>query len=281
MRFFPFAALLALIGGCAQAPASIERDVVYTPPGWPAALAADIHLPRQPGPRPAVLLVHGGGWEGRERSDMDGIAGRLAARGFVVMNVSYRFAPAHRFPAQLHDLQLATRWLRSNAARYAIDPARIGAFGYSSGGHLAALLGTVGAGEALDQPHGGKDARLQAVVAGGAPLDLRKFTGGRLVPQFLGTTLAENPALFAAASPVTHVTPDDPPMFLYHGGGDTLVDVSHSQDMKRALDAAGVRAELRVVPILGHVPTFLLARGTENEAMDFLTAILAPSPQRK
>jgi acetyl esterase/lipase len=278
MKFHRFAAIVALVSGCAQSSHSVERDVVYTPPGWPAALAADIHAPRHPGPRPAVLLVHGGGWEGRSRSDMDGIAGRLAERGFVVMNISYRFAPAYLFPAQLHDVQQATRWLRANAARYAIDPARIGAFGYSSGAHLVALLGTVSAGDSLDQPHGGKEARLQAVVAGGAPLDLRKFTGGRLVPQLLGTTLDRDPALFAAASPVVHVTPDDPPMFLYHGGGDTTVDVSHSEDMKRALDRAGVRAELRVVPLLGHILTFLLARGTENEAMDFLEAILGSPP---
>ena len=65
-------------------------------------------------------------------------------------------------------------------------------------------------------------------------------------------------------------------MFLYHGAGDTIVDVSHAEDMKRVLDRAGVRAELRIVPLLGHVLTFLLARGTENEGMDFLESILMP-----
>jgi len=281
LKLFPLVAFLALIGGCSQPSHQVERDVVYTPPGWPAALAADIHVPGSEAPRPAVLLVHGGGWERRHRGDMDGIAARLAARGFVVMNVAYRFAPAHRFPAQLHDLQQAVRWLRASAARYGVDPARVGAFGYSSGAHLAALLGTVSDGDALDQPYGGKDTRLQAVVAGGAPLDLRKFTVGRMVPQFLGATQAGNPALFAAASPIVHVTPDDPPMFLYHGGGDTLVDVSHAEDMKRALDQAGVRAELRILPLLGHIPTFLLARGTHNEAMEFLAAILATKPKSR
>jgi acetyl esterase/lipase len=265
-----------LAAGCAQSRYRVDSNVVYTPPGWPVALAADIYVPDGRAPRPAVLVVHGGGWERRARDDMDGIAGRLAARGFVVMNVAYRFAPAHRFPAQLHDLQQAVRWMRSVGAGYGIDPRRIGAFGYSSGGHLAALLGTVSNGDPLDRPHGGAQTRLQAVVAGGMPSDLRKFAGGRLVPQFLGATRAENPALFAAASPILHVSSDDPPMFLYHGGGDRLVDVSHAEDMKRALDEAGVRTELRVVPLLGHVLTFLLARGTENEAMDFLQVVLTP-----
>lgn len=260
----------------APAGAEVVRDIVYTPPGWPEALAADLHLPDGPGPHPAVLVVHGGGWERRSRADMESIAERLAARGFVAMNVSYRFAPAHRFPAQLHDLQQALRWLRAAAPRYGVDAQRVGAFGYSAGGHLAALLGTVSAGDALDAPHGGLQTRLQAVVAGGAPSDLRKFSGGRLVPQFLGTTLQEKPELFALASPIVHVSHGDPPMFLYHGGGDALVDLSHAEDMKRALDAARVRAELRVVPLLGHVLTFLLARGTEDQAMDFLQVELSP-----
>lgn len=250
--------------------------MTFTPTGWPQPLKADLYLPRPPGPHPAVLVIHGGGWEGRSRGDMEGIAERLAARGFVAMNVSYRFAPAYRFPAQLHDLQQALRWLRAAAPRYAVDRNRIGAFGYSSGGHLAALLGTVSAGDVLDTPYGGPATRLQAVVAGGAPTDLRKFTGGRLVPQFLGATQRENPELFALASPIVHVTPDDPPVFLYHGRGDALVDVSHAEDMKRALDQAGVRAQLRIVPLLGHVLTFLLARTAEDEAMDFLQAMLLP-----
>lgn len=267
--------LLAVVFPAAsQFDAQIHREVVYTPPGWPQELAADLHLPAGRGPHPAVLVIHGGGWERRTRADMESIAVRLAARGFVAMNVSYRFAPAHKFPAQVHDMQHAVRWLRAAAPRYNIDPKRIGAFGYSAGAHLAAMLGTISEGDELDRPYGGADTRLQAVVAGGTPSDLRKFTGGRLVPQFLGYKLQEKPELFALASPVVHVTPGDAPMFIYHGGGDTLVDLSHAEDLKRALDDAKVRAELRVVPVIGHVLTFMLARGTEDEGMDFLAEVL-------
>jgi acetyl esterase/lipase len=269
--------LLLAVVSCSglRASSQIERDVVYTPAGWPQALAADLYLPSGRGPHPAVVVIHGGGWERRTRADMESIAERLAARGFVAMNVSYRFAPAHRFPAQVHDLQHAVRWLRAAAPRYNIDPKRIGAFGYSAGAHLAAMLGTISDGDELDRPHGGADTRLQAVVAGGTPSDLRKFTGGRLVPQFLGAKLQEKPELFALASPVVHVSRGDAPMFIYHGGGDTLVDLSHAEDLKRALDDAKVRAELRVVPVIGHVLTFMLARGTEDEAIEFLWQVLA------
>jgi acetyl esterase/lipase len=275
MRAALILVLTLALSASSLADGQVQRDIVYTPPGWPQELAADLHLPSGRGPHPAVLVIHGGGWERRTRADMESIAARLAARGFVAMNVSYRFAPTHLFPAQVHDLQHAVRWLRAAAPRYDIDPKRIGAFGYSAGAHLAAMLGTISDGDALDRPYGGADTRLQAVVAGGTPSDLRKFTGGRLVPQFLGAKLQEKPELFALASPIVHVTPGDAPMFLYHGGGDTLVDLSHAEDLKRALDEAKVRAELRVVPVLGHVLTFMLARGTEDEAMDFLAGVLA------
>lgn len=264
-------AALILLASLVASPAGAEvlRGVVYTPSSWPQALAADIHLPREPGPRPAVLLVHGGGWQGRTRGDMESLAQRLAARGFVAMNVSYRLAPAYQFPAQLRDLEQAFEWLREAAPRYGVDPERIGAFGYSAGGHLAALLGTMGSGE----------ARLRAVVAGGAPTDLRKIARGPIVPQFLGATLQERPEVYAAASPIARVSADAAPMFLYHGAADWLVDRSHAEDMKRALDAAQVRAELRLVPFLGHFLTFALARSAEDEAMDFLESTLASPPR--
>ena len=238
---------------------------MYSPRDWPAVLAADLYIPRSEGLRPAVLVVHGGGWKGGQRGDMDRIAERLAERGFVVMNASYRLAPAHRFPAQLQDLQQALGWLRAAAPRYGVDPRRVGGFGYSAGAHLVALLGTI------DTP----GSRLQALVTGGLPSDLRRYPDGKLVIQLLGATFEENPALFAAASPIVHVSAGDPPMFLYHGALDKTVDPSHSVEMKRALDRAGVRAELRTVPLLGHLLTFVLARGTESEAMDFLEEVLS------
>jgi acetyl esterase/lipase len=268
--------LLVFVSAARAASYTVERDVVYTPAGWPESLGADVYLPLAANaPRPAVLLVHGGGWRSRSRHDMNGIAKRLAARGFVVMNVSYRFAPAHRFPAQVHDLQVALRWLRANAARYRIDPARIGGFGYSAGAHLVTLLGLLGPADALDQPHGGEATRLQAIVAGGLPADLRKFTGGTLVPQFLGTTQEQDAQPFAAASPVLYATPGDPPVFLYHGGSDTLVPPDHAEDMKRALDQAGVRAELRVIGGYGHIGLFLFGTEVEDQGMAFLEASLA------
>lgn len=82
-----------------------HEQLRYSPKDWPEALHADVYQPQGPGPFPAVLLVHGGGWARGEPADMAPIAEALAGAGFVVMNAAYRFAPEHRFPAQLHDLQ--------------------------------------------------------------------------------------------------------------------------------------------------------------------------------
>lgn len=259
---------------------AVVRDVSYAPPGWPQTLAADVFVPDSAGRLPAVLLVHGGRWESGSRAETQGIAEQLAEAGFVVVNADYRLAPAYRFPAPLHDLQLAVRWMRANADRFRIDPERIGAFGYSSGAHLVSLLATVGGDDPLATPHGGADTRLAAVVAGGTPADLRLYGKGRGCPEFLGGTAMELPAIHALASPITHVTPDDPPMFLYHGALDDIVPVEHAKAMVAALTAAGVPAELHIVRGVGHVALAVFSGPVVTEAIHFLDRRLRPGANK-
>jgi len=244
--------------------------VVYTPPQWPTKLRADLYQPTAGGSHPGVLLVHGGGWERGERGDMDSIAEALAEAGFVVMNISYRFAPEHRFPAQLHDLQQAVRWMRDNAGDIRLDADRVAGFGYSAGAHLVALLGVSAGVDALDAPYGGPETRLQAVVAGGTPADLRRYPGGKLVPQFLGGTQQDIPERFALASPVVHVDAASPPHFLYHGTQDMLVDIAHAEALLEALQQAGVPAELYRMRLRGHITAFLTDGGAVRRAIGFL-----------
>lgn len=249
---------------------TVHKDVTFTPVQWPKSLLADVYVPEGPGPFPAVLLIHGGGWYSGDREQVQSIAERTAKRGYVVMNATYRLSPDYRFPDAVHDLQQAVRWLRGHAAEYKADAGHIGAFGYSAGAHLAAMLGTISEGDPLDRRYGGRETRVQAVVAGGTPTDLRKFPGGTMVPDFLNTTLQEKPEVYALASPITHITPDDPPFFLYHGGMDMLVPVDHAEDMKVALDAAGVFAELYILRGREHLTAFLTDWGAVDAALDFL-----------
>ncbi|MDB5972294.1 MAG: Acetyl esterase/lipase [Hydrocarboniphaga sp.] len=248
----------------------VRRDVVFTPPDWPQALKADVYVPKGKGPFPAVLVIHGGGWDSGDREQVAGIARRVAARGYVAVNATYRLAPGSISPAQFQDVQQAVLWMRANAAVYRIDPQRIAAFGYSAGAHLAALLGGIGESGPLGKP----GAAVQAVVAGGTPTDLSKWPAGKLVPQLIGGDRAHKPAEYQAASPVTCVDAGDPPVFLYHGGMDSLVPIDHAEDYKALLDAAGVPCELFVLRGRGHILAFLSDGPAVEAGIEFLDRYL-------
>lgn len=251
----------------------VLHDQRFTPADWPQTLTADIYLPDTPDTelRPAVMMVHGGGWEGRSKDDMTPIAKRFARHGYVVINVSYRFAPEFRFPAQLHDLQLARHWIDAHTAEWRIDRARIAGLGYSSGAHLVSLLALVaGTDSPLDRPYGGADTGFAAVVSGGTPADLRLWDSGRLLIQLLGGTKEELPEAYAAASPLTHVHAGAPPFFLFHGTWDDLVPPEHARVLFTALQSHGVHAELYWMRWRGHITAFLLRGDAEAAALDFL-----------
>lgn len=241
---------------------SLTRNISYTPPAWPAKLSGDLYVPRRQSAAPAVLLVHGGGWEGGDgRWQMEPIAKQLARRGYGVFNVTYRMAPRWIYPAPVEDLQEAIQWLRSHADIYRLDPQRIAVFGYSAGGHLALLTGL------LDGP---QDSRVRAIVAGGVPTDLRFYPAGRLVPQFLGGTIRQIPERFKDASPVSHVKKCSPPVFIYHGTCDRLVPPEHPLALMAELTRWNVRHETYWVEGRDHIPTFLMPAGSVDAALRFL-----------
>jgi acetyl esterase/lipase len=233
---------------------TVTRDVRYTPQDWPQPLDADLHVPAGAGPFPAILMVHGGGWIGGQRQDMQRTARAVARRGYVVMNVSYRFAPHWRFPSQLQDMQQALLWLRAHADRFRVQLDRIASWGYSAGAHLALLAAVVRAGHKYFVA----GAEVQAVVAGGTPVDLSYYPRGPLPNSLMGVGCSQDPQAWRDASPVTHVAPGCPPVFLYHGSGDLLVGQNNAHAMYAALQANQVPAELYLMRGLGHIPTFFL-----------------------
>lgn len=238
---------------------TVRRGIVYTPSDWPAPVMGDLYRPVGAKSAPAVLLVHGGGWTGKDgRWQMTGIAKKLAARGYVVLNVTYRLAPRWIYPAPVEDLQQGVKWLRAHAAEEGIDPQRISVYGYSAGGYLAALVGL------------NEDMHIKAIVAGGTPSNLMLYPGGDLVPQFLGGTKHEIPERFREASPVNHVTRHSPPVFIYHGGADTLVRPEHAWEFDAVLTKHKVPHELYWIEGRNHIAAFLLPGGSVDAAVDFL-----------
>jgi acetyl esterase/lipase len=251
-------------------PISIDRALVYASPAG-EDLHADVYRPPGEGPFPAVLVVHGGSWTRGSRSRMTRVAERLAGSGYTAVSVDYRLAPAHRFPAPVHDCKTAVRWIRQHADELHVDPKRVGGFGYSSGAHLVAMLATTTPRDGLEgeAPQGAPSSRIQAAVLGGTPTDLRRFPANPTMQRFLGGSPDELPDLYAFASPITYVSPDDPPMFLYHGTRDWIVDVSQARTMAKALDDAGVPHELHESD-LGHAATFVMDGDEVAGAIRFL-----------
>lgn len=243
-------------------------------------LEADVYMPHAAGAFPGMLVVHGGAWRIGTRAQLAGMASRFAEHGYTAVAISYRLAPAAKFPAQIYDCQAAVRWMRSHAAEFKIDPQHIGGFGYSAGGHLVALMGTLAdnqlreEGVAADAP----SARLQCVLAGGAPCDFRDMpANGQMLAYWLGGTRAERPANYRDASPANFVTSDDPPMYFFSGEDDFLVPITSPRRMVNVLLAAGVAAEMYTVKHSGHIPT-LFDRGALEHAISFADQHLKPVP---
>jgi acetyl esterase/lipase len=206
---------------------------------------------------------------------MDDISQQVAERGYVVLNMSYRFAPQWHFPAQLQDVQQAVVWLRAHASDLNVLKNRIGTWGYSAGAHLAALAGVTSPTDKWFV----EGSRVQAVVAGGTPVDIRYYKDGPLTNGLTGVSYDENPGLWREASPLALVTQDDPPMFLYHGTFDFTVGESNAHAMYEALNANRIPAELYLMRGLEHLTTFMVDRPVAN-GIDFLDLYLRQAKPR-
>ncbi|HMB02357.1 MAG TPA: alpha/beta hydrolase [Isosphaeraceae bacterium] len=246
----------------------VSSNLVYHEAGDPVP-RLDLYAPRAPEPgagRPAIIAIHGGGWRGGSKDDYGRSLMRLAEHGYVVAAIDYRLSRpgAPSWPANFEDVREAVRWLRRHAKQYGVDPGRIAALGASAGGHLAALLGTC--------PDDA--ARVQAVIDFYGPTDLRALYASRKrtttsLTLLLGGRPDECPARYESASPIHHVSADDPPMLLIHGGDDALVPLGQSRALADALARAGVPHRLIVIENARH------GFGLEVQGRDLLPEILA------
>lgn len=215
-------------------------------------LLLDAYIPAEGDKNPAVLILFGGAWKRGNRKQLKGYATELAGRGFACFAIDYRLAPKHKFPAQIEDCRSAVGWIRKHAKEYRVDPDRLGAVGYSSGGHLATLLGTTG--EPPTKENGNVDTRVQVVVAGGAPTDFRWMPDkGNWAKYWMGGNLDQVPEKFQAASSAAFVDKDDPPMFFFHGVEDAIVPIIWADMCRLALKNAGVETQMHRIPDAGHI----------------------------
>ncbi len=234
------------------------RDVDYVGAGNKRQML-DLYMPMAESakPRPLIVFIHGGGWENGSKESCGIVFSFMKGGAYACASLNYRLTDQAIWPAQIHDVKAGIRWLRANAAKHSIDPARIGVIGISAGGHLVSLLGVTGGVKELDGAlgeHRDADSRVQCVIDFCGPSDFLTFGGkGSIinpddpktaVGKLLGGGVKDRQDAARAASPVTYVTKDDAPFFIVHGDKDNLVPHAQAVEFREALGKAGVPAAL-------------------------------------
>ena len=307
-RLAALAALLAVAGTWTAQPSAqrggrgantdaIRRktlDVAYA--GASPAQKLDVYLPNEGGgPFPVIVHIHGGAFRSGDKAD-----GQLTPvlqaldRGYAVASINYRLSGEAIFPAQIHDVKAAIRWLRAHAAEHTLNPSAVAAWGGSAGGHLAALAGTSGGVAALEDLSMGnpkESSRVQAVVDWFGPVNFltmdEQFTKSGIgradhnavqspESQLIGRQLTAAPDAVKAASPETYVSPDDPPFFIQHGTRDPLVPTEQSIDFSgRLVKVLGKdKVTLTLLDGAGHGGPMFSAADNMAKVLAFLDGVL-------
>jgi acetyl esterase/lipase len=284
----------------------VEKNVVYGMFSG-SALLMDVHYPARPNGF-GIVHIAGSGWytsiaysAPALKDRLEIFAPALVAAGYTVFTISHRASPHFSYPAPLGDAQRAVRYVRHNAAKYGIDPRRIGGAGGSSGAHLVSLLGTMeGGGDAKDpDPVNRESAKLQSIVTRAAPIDLLQmspsdagdalalFLGMRIISQPPDKSSAERYSSYktaSAASPINYVSADAAPFLLFHGDADLSVPMRQSELMESALKKAGVPVRLIRIPGGNHAlasPGARISPEHDEEMVKWLDAHLRQSASNR
>jgi acetyl esterase/lipase len=261
---------------------TVRKNIAYAGNTNPRQ-TLDLYTPKKasPNPRPLLVYIHGGGWEGGSKNDAGMLPAMITDGEFIAASIGYRLTNEANWPAQIHDCKAAIRWLRANAAENGIDATRIAVFGISAGGHLVSMLGTTGDGpkdiEGDLGAHVGVSTAVSCVINFCGPANFLTIADkgsiisveepGTAITKLLGGPLSQKKAEAVSASPVTYITKNDPPFLHIHGTKDNLVPYSQALEFDAALEKAGVPSTLLTgeggphvffsKPLMGHMKTFL------------------------
>jgi acetyl esterase/lipase len=252
-----------------------KEDLVYSSPGK-RDLHVDVFYPAKKSKKgyPGVVLIFGGGWRSGDKSQSVPMAQQLAAKGYVAAAVEYRLSLEAKYPAAVHDIKAAIRWLRANAVKYNLDKTKIATHGVSAGGQLAALVGTTNGLKAFEGNGGNpkQSSDVQAIIDIDGVLAFKhpESAEGAVAAAWLGGTFEEKPEAWTEASALTHVSKNTPPVLFinssnarFHAGRD---------DMIKILDGFKIYSEVHTIPNTPH--PFWLFHPWFEHTMKFTTDFL-------
>jgi acetyl esterase/lipase len=248
----------------ADLPASIQffGGVPYASAGG-EPLRLDLYLPADAVDPPLLVWVHGGGWSRGARHPVSTLA--FVENGFAMASVDYRLSGAAPFPAQIHDIKGAVRFLRAQAAAYGYDASRIAILGVSAGAHLAALAAVTNGDLELEGDVGGHldqssdlvaavsyfgASNLTTILDQSTPFGLQIRVPG--LEALFGGPPGERADLARMASPVFHIDAQDPPLLLLHGDQDPQMPINQSHELEGAYERYGLDVQFEVVHGAGH-----------------------------
>jgi acetyl esterase/lipase len=233
----------------------VELGVVYGTAGGQDLLLDVYHPPERATPRPAVLVIHGGGLVSGSRTRLADLAASLAEAGYVTFAIDYRLftsPTSNPWPAQLDDAQRAVRWVRAHAPRYGVDPERVCAVGHSSGGQLAALLGTRETRDNTDPALAAYSSRVGCVIDISGVADVTDQAIVACYAALLGGLPEAVPEAYRDASPLYHIDEETGPFLIRHAADDPTVPVEQARRLVKALHDAGVDVVYAESPHGGH-----------------------------
>lgn len=240
-----------------EAGAWVMTDLQYGEvDGYPLLL--DAYLPADNGIHPAVVNIHGGGWRGGDKGGaLQAVRGDLLTpAGVAVFSINYRLSGIAPYPAAVDDCLAAVRWIREHAAQFDVDPDAMAVWGGSAGGHLALMMGFLEPG-ADDLGAEGEPLTnfFRCVVAKNPPTDFTaddEMHNERALLAFMGASREEAAERYEQASPVTHLSADDPPVFVMHGTADRTVPYNQALVLQEKMAEAGVPMTLLTFEGAGH-----------------------------
>jgi acetyl esterase/lipase len=224
--------------------------------GYPLLL--DAYLPAADGIHPAVINIHGGGWRsGSKGGAMNAVRGDLLIpEGVAIFSIGYRLSGTAPYPAAVEDCLAAVRWIREHAAEFDVDPDRLAVWGGSAGGHLALMMGFMEPGpDDLDADGNRIENFVRCVVAKNPPTDFTaddEMHSERALVQFMAATREMAAERYAEASPVTHLSSDDPPVFVMHGTADRTVPYNQALLLQARMKELDVPMALVTFEGAGH-----------------------------